>query len=533
MEQLSERQKINLKSKPLPHQTAAISRMIKKKCYICVEKTGRGKSFMVLASWVYNYNRGMLDTLLILSPKNAFDKGVWKDEVKTHTTCQPIDIETLFSKAGNNPNKVLVYLKKFPIVICKHSHVYNFDGLMRLIQSMTRCAVLWDEVHKLKNPASKLTISNRLMASKAYCRYALTATPLSKDMKDCYNIVNFIKPWYLGTFDMFKREYCTVKEKVIGRNFNGTLKKVEEITGVLSEQALRARLEPIIITGHSTFDLNWHYVDYKMGSDEASIYRRLASGLFSPMNEAESAEEWFRRMMQQEPVEQYAVKEVSRHSSRFLYLQFAADGIISPNGDIGTTFGVKCKKAMALLKEIVAKKQSAIMYFDYYASLEVIENLVKRSGLDVKIIKTTGKDAIKEGMISEAKVKLKSHLILSTKAGSESSSFYYINNVILFHNPTVPETFTQIVGRITRVNTIFDNDDLHVWIFRSDNIDLYKLGVVCHKAAQAEIVVNEEKNIPDEYKEKFKDADVVQMCKKYLLWEQSKSINVSSSLIDK
>ena len=204
MEQLSERQKINLKSKPLPHQTVAISRMIKKKCYICVEKTGRGKSFMVLASWVYNYNRGMLDTLLILSPKNAFDKGVWKDEVKTHTTCQPIDIETLFSKAGNNPNKVLVYLKKFPIIICKHSHVYNFDGLMRLIQSMTRCAVLWDEVHKLKNPASKLTISNRLMASKAYCRYALTATPLSKDMKDCYNIINFIKPWYLGTFDMFK-----------------------------------------------------------------------------------------------------------------------------------------------------------------------------------------------------------------------------------------------------------------------------------------------------------------------------------------
>ena len=126
----------------------------------------------------------------------------------------------------------------------------------------------------------------------------------------------------------------------------------------------------------------------------------------------------------------------------------------------------------------------------------------------------------------------KSHLILSTKAGSESSSFYYINNVILFHNPTVPETFTQIVGRITRVNTIFESDDLHVWIFRSDNIDLYKLGVVCHKAAQAEIVVNEEKNIPDEYKEKFKDADVVQMCKKYLLWEQNKSINVSSSLID-
>ena len=73
---------------------------------------------------------------------------------------------------------------------------------------------------------------------------------------------------------------------------------------------------------------------------------------------------------------------------------------------------------------------------------------------------------------------------------------------------------------------------LHAWIFRSENIDLYKLGVVCHKAALAEVVVNEEKNIPDEYKEKFKEADVLQLCKKYLLWEQRKANRVSTSLID-
>lgn len=532
MEQNSEREKIALKSKLLPHQEVAVARMMKKKNYICVEKTGRGKSIMALAAWISLFNREKLDTLMILSPKNAFDKGVWRDEVKKHTTCSPIDIETLYSKTGGNPNKVAIFIKKYPIIVCKHSHVYNFDGLMRMIQSLTRCAVLWDEIHKLKNPQSKLTIANRIMSSKAYCRYGLTATPLSKDMKDCYNIINFIKPWYLGTFDMFKKDYCTVTEKVIGRNIGGGLKKVEEITGVISEQALKEKLRPIVITGESTFDLNWHYVDYQMGVEEASIYRRLASGLFAPIDDEETAEQWFKRVMQQEVTEQYQVKEVTRHSSRFLYLQFAADGIIEQNGDIGNTYGVKCKKALSLLKEISEKGQSAIMYFDYYASLELMEKLIRKSGLNMKIIKTTGKDAIKDGMISEAKVKTQPYLIMSTKAGSESSSFYYINNVILFHIPTVPETFTQIVGRITRVNTIFDRDDLHAWIFRSENIDLYKLGVVCHKAALAEVVVNEEKNIPDEYKEKFKEADVLQLCKKYLLWEQRKANRVSTSLID-
>lgn len=50
-------------------------------------------------------------------------------------------------------------------------------------------------------------------------------------------------PWYLGTFDMFKKDYCTVTEKVIGRNIGGGLKKVEEITGVISEPSFKGEIK--------------------------------------------------------------------------------------------------------------------------------------------------------------------------------------------------------------------------------------------------------------------------------------------------
>ena len=89
---------------------------------------------------------------------------------------------------------------------------------------------------------------------------------------------------------------------------------------------------------------------------------------------------------------------------------------------------------------------------------------------------------------------------------------------MLFHIPTTPETFTQIVGRITRINTLF-KDNIHVHLARSFNIDHYKLAKVSHKSYQMEIVTKEEQNIPPNLKEEFKDANAIQLIKKFLLWE--------------
>ena len=119
--------------------------------------------------------------------------------------------------------------------------------------------------------------------------------------------------------------------------------------------------------------------------------------------------------------------------------------------------------------------------------------------------------------VTEAKCKLKPHVILCTKAASESASYYFIADVIFFHIPTVPHVFVQLNGRITRKNTLFPGD-LHCWIFRSNNVDLYKLLVVSAKSFQMEIVQGEELNIPPDYKAIMQKADRLEKMKKILLW---------------
>lgn len=508
-----------LKGKLLPHQEEQASRMVKKRACILVEKTGKGKSFTTLASFLHLKNNGKLDTMVVLTPRNAYQRLVWESEVSKWSTAKAIDIEALYKRAGNSPERIKLYLDKYPIVYGKHTHVNSLPDVLRLITQVSKTLVVIDELHKFKNPKSTMSINARLCLKDRYAIWGLTATPLSKDMMDVFNLVNFVRPWYLGTFEQFKSDYCKVQEKIIGRLPGGRLKKVEEIVGVSNYDALQIKLRPLVIQGSSLFEVKFHFRDYEMTQNEKSIYKRLASGMFSSKFEEESAEDWFKRAMKEEFEDTKVVGDVKRHSSRFLYMQFAADGIISNDGSIGSVSGSKVQMFKNDIREIINKGLSAIVYFEYYATLNVIKReLEQEYGNKIVILQTTGEKNIKPDEISEEKVKLKPHVILSTKAGSESASMYYINNVMLFHIPTAPEPFIQIVGRITRVNTLFP-DDLNCYIYQNENIDKYKLCMVSSRAEQMKIVSGEELNIPSRYKDTYSNVDEVRLLKKYLLWQ--------------
>ena len=96
-------------------------------------------------------------------------------------------------------------------------------------------------------------------------------------------------------------------------------------------------------------------------------------------------------------------------------------------------------------------------------------------------------------------------------------SYYYINNVMFFHYPTVPDTFVQTVGRITRINTLF-KDNLHVWLMMKENIDMYKLLILSNKTKQMEQVAGEEMNVPDMFKDVSMRERNLKRFKNKLLW---------------
>ena len=87
-----------------------------------------------------------------------------------------------------------------------------------------------------------------------------------------------------------------------------------------------------------------------------------------------------------------AERQKTAHSSRFIYLQYAADGIIKKDGTLGRLNSTKFNKVMERIDCIVEKKQSALVYFSFYASLQTFEYRLRRQHPNIRILKSTGKD---------------------------------------------------------------------------------------------------------------------------------------------
>lgn len=365
--------------------------------------------------------------------------------------------------------------------------------------------------HALKNPKAEITLLTRQISSHSQSLWGITGSTISKSLEDFYNIVNLIYPWYFGSFTQFRETYCTYREKTVGY-LNGKRRKVLQITGIKDPVHFQNAISPLVISGQSFLSLHFHYLDYNLSTFEQTLYRKIARGIFTP-----DSPDWFQSILSSPELPVPHIKEVDLYSSRFLYLQSAADGILNEDGSQTRLNSSKLSLLLQTVQSIVSKHQSLIIYFAYYVSLNVVKQSLLSLNLNATILESTGSHVLKDSDVTEAKCKIKPHIILGTKASSESVSLYFINNVIFFHIPTVPSTFVQTVGRITRKNTLFP-DDLNVFIFRSNNIDLYKLLVVSSKTYQMELVQGQEDNIPPDYKQQMSKLELLDQAKKLLLW---------------
>ena len=496
------------------NQKANIKRLVTMRRALLTDRVGSGKSLSTLYSFCYLKEKGFADRMVVFTPLNAYTKRVWKKDIDKFTKLSCVDFDSV--RTETNVDNLL---KTYDVVYCKHTHLKQDYELLRVICSKPNTLVVVDEVHAFKNPSSQLTKALRHVIENTRLFWGITGTTLSRSLEDTYNIINLVKPWFLGGFLHFRDTYCKTVKKVIGRNPDGSLKYAVEIIGIKNPDAFREKIYPVVITGESFLTVNFHYVDYELSEQESIIYSKIANGITL---DGDSDEDWLQSVLGSEKVyapEVRHIKDINAHSSRFIYLQSAADGVLTENGTQDGDGGVKMDKLLGLIRDIVNKRQSVIVYFDYLCSLEAAERRIEQLGLDITLLKSTGSDVIKDGVVTAEGAKDKPYVILGTRASSESVSYYFINNVVFFHVPTVPHTFVQLVGRITRKNTLYPND-LNCYIFRCENIDLYKLIMVSSKCAQMEVTQGEELNMPPDYKNVINEKQTLDYVRKILLWKR-------------
>lgn len=494
-----------------PNQKNNVNALIKRRRALLTDKTGAGKTLSVLYAFSLLLSRGYVKTLLVLTPRSAYEKAVWRKDIEKFTTLSCITLDELLRLP---PESVTDY----DVVVAKHTSLKRDLPLLRQIASLPSTLVCVDEMHAFKNP--KAAVSKALKEAVKLSRnfWGMTATVLSRNLQDTYHILHTIRPGILGTFRQFKERFCVIKKRFLYRA--GCRVEIDEIIGLKNEEEFKGVVSSVVITGESYQGIDFHYVGYDLTDSEASLYRTIAQGI--DMREELTPEEWLRFITTDSapPAKEHQIKEVDKYSSRFIYLQTATDGVLTSGGFQTNCHSTKIDKLITLLSEIGSRGESVLVYFDYYATLEAVEARIKsEKGITSKILLSTGKNPLKEGILTEESVKAQPHVVLCTKSASESVSYYYINHVVFFHIPTTPSTFSQFCGRIVRKNTLFPND-LHCHIFLSENIDKYKLMYMSTKAYQLEQTTGYDSNIPDDYKVDRTKEDIIDIAKNVLLWSR-------------
>jgi len=507
---------LSIKTALKPHQLEHLKLTTRKKRCVLADKPGKGKSIVALASFAHLCNHNLVDIAFVMGPLKNYTEKVWERECRTHSNINCISLDRIASLSKNKQDIARLIKTRGILIYAKHSHL---KSQFNLIQYIFTCGVkvytILDEFHAFRNPESSLHLRLKaILNTQPTAVIGLSATLLSKSLEDAYTLLDLIKPGVLGTRNFFIDNFCKTEEEVIGRTSFG-LRKVRKVVGFSNIELFYKYVDGYLLSGSSTFAPEYHFVTYRLTDEELKVYRRIANGLAHRQVEDESDATWLKNAVSGGEVEVPKTQVlIDEHSSRFIYLQYGADGIISVDGEFSAKMSSKLTKLVEVLDPIIEKGLSCLIYVAYYESLNIVQKILAQRYKDkVKIVEASGRSVLEDGVVTQNTVAKKSHILLATKAGSESVSYFFINQVIFFHTPTVPDTVSQFVGRITRLNTLFPGD-LHVTFITANNVDMYKLLLVSAKSNQIELLSGLDQNLPTGMRTKLSTKEL----KRRLIW---------------
>lgn len=486
-----------------------------------------------LYSYSYLRSRNSVDLMVVFTPLNAYTKEIWLKDAQKFTNLRCLSIDEL-KKRVSSGQSVEEAISDVDVLYGKHTHCKTDYALLRdlyLLGTKKRILTVGDEIHAFKNNKTELSTTMSLLLRNTYALWGITATILSKNCIDTYHIINFVYPRFFRSIRGFQNQFCRMESKVIGRNPDGSLKKVYTIVDYKDPKALMDYCSSVLVVGSPPVEAHVHMVPYTMSEEESDLYARVANGIMLSGADDEDDTSWLKRALSRDDIlsrDVKSVKDLERHSSRFIYLQAVTDGCLNDDGTFGTKGGNKVKALIDLCRDIASRNESALIYADYYTTVDVLLHHLRRSGIkdsngkDIVVVEQSSRVGLKKNQVTESMCSLRSYFIIMTRSATESANFTFLNNAILFDIPVVPISVIQFVGRITRRSSKFLGN-LHAWYFRNGcDISEYKLRLVGFKTYMQERISFEVPNFPREYVKAMTDGEHLKMAKRVLLWHDLK-----------
>lgn len=469
-----------IKSTPKPHQKEGIKFLSQKGYGLLGFKTGKGKTLTSLIC-ADMHVADKKDYVVVFGPVKAIDKTWWR-EIEKHSDMKWITLKDVKERAAKEGNKLGWLLEEnYSIVLVKYSQVTRKEWGPLLQVLMKGRILIQDEAHKLKNPESQLSIAMSYYSKEARAKWGLTATSITNSIQDLWGLMQYYNPREFGLWWQFRKRYCTLEEKIVGKTPQGRLKKVKEITGYKNLEELRSRVESFMMIVESDIKVKYHDVTYSLTDEEDDTYLVAASGY---LEGTESYKEWAQRMGD---------------------IQRVADGSRDRYGEINKE--VRGSKYLAYLKEIESKLykgESVLVFAEYLDTFAMLKHFFKED-LHVPVYTAESKETPEEFQ--------KPCVMLLTAGSAESLNLGFANHLMMYSIPFSAGTFIQVVGRITRMDSKY-LEDMNVYLpVSQETIDLYKYRYLMTNVELINSVLGKEANLPDSELKETKKSMLKQLRK--------------------
>lgn len=162
---------------------------------------GAGKTAMMYGTFAYlsSHLQNKVDKILVISPLNAF--AAWRTEFSAvFGAKRELHYMNLKDSKYNNQLGLLTrdWIQANVITINYEALGSKVKILNNLIDEKTM--LVFDEVHRIKNPQGKRARAALNLSQKPRYRYVLTGTPIPNGFKDIYNFLHLMYPDEYSSF---------------------------------------------------------------------------------------------------------------------------------------------------------------------------------------------------------------------------------------------------------------------------------------------------------------------------------------------
>ena len=213
------------KTKPYEHQLKALGMSWKKVNYAYFMEMGTGKSKVLLDNISMLYDKGAINSALIVAPKSVYRN--WQiSEIPTHL---PEHIDpfigvwqaTMTKTQQEIIENCLMPQERLKVVLMNIEAFSTKKGVIFAEKFLKSNKVLFaiDESTTIKNHKAKRTKTVLALREHAKCRRILTGMPITKNPMDLFTQCSFLDPDLLGysSFYAFQGRYAnTIRRKGAG-----------------------------------------------------------------------------------------------------------------------------------------------------------------------------------------------------------------------------------------------------------------------------------------------------------------------------